>query len=82
MKRERKYHGCGEEYNVETRGSNIIFPVILRLLKKYQVGQRGRKKIRKFAEKNKSQRKFTLHPIVSVINSILIKVRGKIKISF
>ena len=30
----RKYLCCGEEYNVEKRkvGSNIIFPIILRLL--------------------------------------------------
>ena len=34
VKRGRQYHGCGEEYNVEKRerGSNIIFPMILRLL--------------------------------------------------
>ena len=41
MKRGRKYHGCGEEYNVEKRdrGSNVIFLIILRLFK---VGKRGR----------------------------------------
>ena len=31
---EEEHHGCEEEYNVEKRerGSNIIFPIILRLL--------------------------------------------------
>ena len=34
MKSGREYHGCREEYNVEIRerGSNIIFPIILKLL--------------------------------------------------
>ena len=32
MKKGREYHGCGEEYTVVKwkRGSNIIFPLILR----------------------------------------------------
>ena len=33
VKRGREYNGCWEEYNVKrARGSNIIFPIILRLL--------------------------------------------------
>ena len=34
----------GKEYNVEKRerGRDIIFPIILRLLEEYQVGERGR----------------------------------------
>ena len=40
-KRGREYHGCGEEYNVEKRerGSNIIFPIILRLLERISSGE-------------------------------------------
>ena len=36
MKRGREYHGCEEEYNMEKGkgGSNIIFPLILRVLRK------------------------------------------------
>ena len=30
VKRGRKYHDCGEEYNVEKREAIIIFPIILR----------------------------------------------------
>ena len=38
------YHGCGEEYNVEKkeRGSNIIFPIILRLLGRISSVKEGR----------------------------------------
>ena len=32
MKRGREYHGCWKEYKVKKRGSNTIFPIILRLL--------------------------------------------------
>ena len=34
VKRGREYHGCWEDYDMETRerGSNIIFPIISRLL--------------------------------------------------
>ena len=34
VKKRRKYHGCGKEktYKKRERGSNIIFPLILRLL--------------------------------------------------
>ena len=41
VKRGRTYHGCGEEYNVEKRqrGSNVIFPVILRLLGRISIGE-------------------------------------------
>ena len=42
VKRRREYRGCGEEYIVEKKGSNIIFPIILRLLNEYQVGKRKR----------------------------------------
>ena len=36
MKRGRKYHGCGEEYDVERRerGGNIIFSIILKAVGK------------------------------------------------
>ena len=36
LKRGREYDGCGEEYNVAKmeRGSNIIFPIMLRLFGK------------------------------------------------
>ena len=36
VKREREYHGCGEEFNMEKRKrvSNTIFPMILRLLER------------------------------------------------
>ena len=48
--RGMEYHGCGEDYNVEKRekGSNVIFPIILRLWRRIsrQVGKRGR--LRKF----------------------------------
>ena len=42
VKRGRKYHGCGEEYNVEKmeRGNNIIFPNILRLFGRYKVDKK------------------------------------------
>ena len=44
MKREREYLSYGEEYNAEKRKrrSKIIFPVILRLLGRNQMGKRGR----------------------------------------
>ena len=44
VKRERECHGCGEENNVEKRekGSNIIFPIILRLLGRISSGLRGK----------------------------------------
>ena len=37
-----EYHGCGEEYNMENRkrGSKMIFPVILWLLRKSGKGDR------------------------------------------
>ena len=38
VKRGREYHGCGDEYSVEERGSNIIFPIIT----KNKVGKRGK----------------------------------------
>ena len=43
MKREGKYHGCGEEYHMEKRerGSNIIFPIILRRLGRISNGEDG-----------------------------------------
>ena len=46
MKREREYHSCGKEYNMEKRerGSNIIFPIILRLLGRISSGEKGRKR--------------------------------------
>ena len=34
VKRGRKYHCCGEEYNVEKRNNNIVIPLIFRLLGK------------------------------------------------
>ena len=45
VKRRRKYHGCGEEYNQEKRerGSNIIFPKILRLLERISSGEVGKR---------------------------------------
>ena len=44
VKREREYHGCGEEYNVEKRKwvSNTIFPMILRLLEKISSVEEGK----------------------------------------
>ena len=47
MKRGREYHGFEEEYNVEkrNRGSNIIFPIISRLLGRISSGE-----VRKEAE--------------------------------
>ena len=40
----KEYHGCEEEYNVEKRdrGSNIILPVLLRLLGRISNGERGK----------------------------------------
>ena len=44
MKRGRKYHGCGVEYNVKKseRGSNIIFAIILKLLGRISTGEEGK----------------------------------------
>ena len=55
MKRGRKYLGRGEEYNVEKseRGSNIIFPVTLRLLGRIL----NRKEDGTFKEENKDFKK-------------------------
>ena len=41
VKRGRKYYGCGEEYNVEKRerGSNIIFPILLKLSRRISRGE-------------------------------------------
>jgi len=41
VNREREYHDCGEEYNMEKRkrGSNIIFPIISRLLGRISIGE-------------------------------------------
>ena len=41
MKRGREYHGCGEEYNVESSvmGGNIICPIIFRLLGRISSGE-------------------------------------------
>ena len=41
MNREEKYYSCGLEHNVEKmeRGSNIIFPIILRLLGRISSGE-------------------------------------------
>jgi len=46
VKRGREYHGCGEEYYVEKRemGSNIIFPLILRLLGRISSGEKWKGK--------------------------------------
>ena len=43
-RRGREYHGCGEEYNVEKRerGSNIIFPIIMRQLGRISSGEKGK----------------------------------------
>ena len=43
MKRGREYHGYWEEYNVEKgeMGSNIIFPIILRLLGRILIEVKG-----------------------------------------
>ena len=43
MKRGREYRSCGEAYKVEKResGSNIIFPIILRLLGRISSGEEG-----------------------------------------
>ena len=43
LERGREYHDCGEEYNVEKRemGSNIIIPIILRLLGRILSGEGG-----------------------------------------
>ena len=43
VKSGREYHGCGAEYNVVKRekGSNIIFPIILRLLGRISSGEEG-----------------------------------------
>ena len=44
MKRGKKYHGCGEKHNVEKRerGSNIIFPLILGLLRRISSREEGK----------------------------------------
>jgi len=44
VKRRREYHGCEEELNVEKRemGSNIIFPIILRLFGRISSGEEGK----------------------------------------
>ena len=42
MQRVREYFGCGEEYNVENRESNIIFPMILRLFGRISSGEAGK----------------------------------------
>ena len=49
VKRGIKYHGCGEKYNVEKRerGSNITFPIILRLF-----GMEEGKNGEKFGQEN------------------------------
>ena len=46
VKRGREYHGCWEEYNKEKRerGSNMIFPLILRLLGRISGGAEGKGK--------------------------------------
>ena len=43
-KRRRKFHGCGEEYNLEKRekGRNIIFPIVFRLLGRISSGEEGK----------------------------------------
>ena len=48
MKRGREYHGCGEEYNVEKRkiGSNIIYPIIIRLLGRISSEEEGKGDLR------------------------------------
>ena len=51
---EGKYHGCGEEYNVEKKGkgSSIIFPIILMLLEICSIGNPlGATILKKFAQK-------------------------------
>ena len=45
VKRGREYHGSGKEYIVEKKGlweSNIIFPLILRLLGRISIGEEGK----------------------------------------
>ena len=44
VKRGREYYSCGEKYNVEKRGrgSNIIFPFIIRLLGRISSGEEGK----------------------------------------
>ena len=46
VKRVREYHGCGEEFNVEKkkRGSNTIFPIILRLIGRISSGEEWKEK--------------------------------------
>jgi len=41
----KEYQDCGEEYYIEIRerGSNIIFPIILRLLGRISSGEDGKK---------------------------------------
>ena len=41
VKRGMEYHGCGEDYNVEKRekGSNVPFPIILRLRRRISRGE-------------------------------------------
>ena len=48
--RGREYHGCGEEYNVEKKGSNITFPIILRQFGRIACEEEGKGK--KFGEEN------------------------------
>ena len=45
VKRGRECHVCGKEYNVEKRerGSNIVFPIILRLLGRISIGEEGKR---------------------------------------
>ena len=44
VKTGKEYYGCGEKYNVEKRerGSNIIFPIKVRLLGRISRRLRGR----------------------------------------
>ena len=44
VKKGREHYGCGEEYNTEIRerGSNIIFPIKLRLLGRISSGEEGK----------------------------------------
>ena len=68
MKRNRKYHGCGEEYNVEKKGKQCHFPCNIEEVEKISSGadmdmdmdmtigsekKETLKKMRKFAEKYK-----------------------------
>ena len=44
MKRERKYNDYKEEYNLEVRGSKIIFSIKLRLLGSISSGEKWKGK--------------------------------------